>query len=706
MFRLASSQLVFCLLFLLPYLSTQNACTDFVDRLTLNKGNPIAQSSQEKEYFAFSGIKGRNDLGSKSDCEDSKARKYFIIAQILYAAPAVNTKGWSEYETGVCLPDYCHFEQLEGEDSVLMQLCQVNDWNPSEPVILYDPNGTPPRGGAYYVFVTIFYMLLALCIVSTFEMNKHKCFKRFRKEDKKSGFAHKVQWLCKSFDAVANTKTLYKTAKESGQSDHISTFGFLRICSMLWVVSYHTKIMSADFYVNFGNPDTTGFGFKFVDAGDLSPGYFFFMGGFLAAFTLTGKAAREGVSIRKFFSDLMHRFIKIYPGAIVALLFYWIVMPGMMNGTLWNRYLGKLPVCGERWTQKFFLYDNFKIQPFDWCTSWTWYVAVDFHVYPVIILLCYLFVIKKNSKYIAYGLTVILTAVSMVIGMEIIKDYEDVPGNIKFQWYGNSPARANELFVGVLFGFQYYEYSKLKQKKYNLIYYCERYWIVRYICMIIGVFLNYFGIFFSFNSSIETGREWHYLRRLPIVVGTGLFFMPIANNCRDIFKWFLNLRIFQVFGKLCWGVYLLHWPFIHSINYRTHNIPEEYSTTRIWRTTDKVIVFAFIAAFVYHLLIEKPLLNIENHFTKRNTRNAIVKPPAANTAPSSPEFALVSPELPVGKDDEIKRPDPVDCTVDPTSPLPDQNLGEQEKLYHQVIETEGNIVKDKEELSPQKIETP
>jgi len=686
-----SPRLILCLLLILPHLSTQNSCTDFIDKLTLNKGNPPLQSSQEKEYFAFSGIKGRNDLGSKSDCEDSKVRKYFVIAQILYVAPAVDTKGWNEYETGVCLPDYCHFEQLEGEPSVLLQLCQVNNWNPSEPVILHDPNADPPRGAAYYVFVTIFYILIALCIISTFDVNKHKCFKRFRNKPVSS---HRLQWLCKSFDAVTNVKGLYKTAKESGQSDHISTFGFLRICSMLWVVSYHTKIMNSELYVNFGSPDTTSFGFTFVEAGDLAPGYFFFMGGFLAAFTLTGKAAREGVGIRKFFSDLMHRFFKIYPGAIVALLFYWIVMPGMMNGTLWNRYLGKITVCAERWTQKFFLYDNFKQQPFDWCTSWTWYVAVDFHVYPVIILLSYLFVFKKNSKYIAYGLTIIMTAMSMVIGMEVIKDYEGVPGNIKFHWYGLSPARANELFVGVLFGFQYYEYSKLKQKKYNFIYYCERYWIVRYGCMIIGVFLNYYGIFFSYNSSIESAREWQYLRRLPIVVGTALVFMPIANNCRDIFKWFLNLRIFQVFGKLCWGVYLIHWPFINAINFRTHNIPEEYSISRIWSTTDKVIVFAFIAAFVYHILIEKPLLNIENHFTKRNTRGAIAKPTAPETAPSTPDFAVISPKL---KDDEMKQlGGSEEKAENPTSPLPNQNFEEQENLCHQVIET-GNIENSKNE---------
>jgi len=374
--------------------------------------------------------------------------------------------------------------------------------------------------------------------------------------------------------------------------------------------------------------------YGFFSAGDVAPGYFFFMGGFLAAFTLTGKATREGRGFSQFLSDMLHRFYKIYPGAVVAIFLYWIVMPGLTNGTLWNRYTGAIQVCEERWLEKFLLFDNFTQHLFDWCASWTWYIDVDFQVYPVIILLAYYFGVSQKSKQFVYGFTILLTLVSFFIGMQIINYHKNTPGNIKFTWYGFTPCRIGEPLVGALFGFQYYEYAKLKQRKYNFIAYCEDSAIKRYLSMVVGVGLNSYGIFFSFGSTIWNPNQWEYMRRVFIIVGTALVLMPLANNCESILKNFMNLRIFQIIGKLCFGAYLLHWPIALAMNYTSLNIPDKFDHDLLMTKIYKVVLYSFTAALVYHLVLEKPLLNIEAHFSKG--KRASKSAPAVETVPSTP----------------------------------------------------------------------
>jgi len=590
--------------------SANNQCSDFINQLAQNKNKPDAQTKQQKEYFEFSGVHGRGDLGSKTKCEGESTRKYYIIGEISNAKPEAHTKGYSQLETGICVPNFCNKDSL-GSDA-LHQLCLINNWKTQFDLVLYDPNTEPPRGWAYYMIVGIFYALVASCIVSTLSQNKDKIVKLMKKESSSKG-KNPGNWLFRSFDLKTNLKSLYVTAKECGQSDHLSMFGFLRFVSIIWIIFFHMQIMNKQMVNNFKYPGSNSL-YVFIASGDVAPGYFFYMAGFLAAFTLVGKASREGMGFCKFWSDLVHRFFKIYPGAVVAILFYWIVMPGMMNGTLWNRYLGSIKVCDERWYEKFFLFDNWRNQPFDWCASWTWYIDVDFQIYPVLILLAYLYASKKYPTRVVYLALGLLATISWMIGLIIIRSNTNAP-RMKFTWYGIPFARIGEPLVGFIMGLQYYEYSKLKLKN-NLIAYWEEKAKVRYISMACGAGLNIYGIFFSSGNSPFSYYEWEYLRRLFIIVGTALLFGPIANNCFSILKFVMNLRVFQILGKLCFGAYLLHWPIINSIIFTTEYIPDEYDQGLYIHRSLKTILYSFVAAFVYYLVLEKPLLNIEAHFTK------------------------------------------------------------------------------------------
>jgi len=108
--------------------------------------------------------------------------------------------------------------------------------------------------------------------------------------------------------------------------------------------------------------------------------------------------------------------------------------------------------------------------------------------------------------------------------------------------------------------------------------------------------------------------------------------MPLANDAPSVIKALMNLRIFQILGKLCFGVYLLHWPLQLVVNYRIEKIIDRYDSDLLLHKIQLNVLHSFLAAFVYYLVLEKPLLNIESHFTKRQKPVAAV--PVETPAPS------------------------------------------------------------------------
>jgi len=205
-----------------------------------------------------------------------------------------------------------------------------------------------------------------------------------------------------------------------------------------------------------------------------------------------------------------------------------------------------------------------------------------------------------------------MTFLSIKIGMVMAQDPEiNIPS-----WKMLSPALAFQILIGVFFGFQYYDYSKLKlRSNFNAL--CEDCAILRYSSIIIGAYLKYYGTFTHFDHTSFTAKEWECIRRLCISLGTALFFVPLANNCSSILKRIMNLRIFQILGKLCFGVYLLHLLFMVAWKYSTETILKEYNHSFMMQKVFLCAVCSFLAALIYHLILEKPLLNIEAHFTKR-----------------------------------------------------------------------------------------
>ena len=324
-------------LFLLSIISpilAKDACVSFIYNLRNYKYQPAKWTSEMKDYFAFSGKEGTNLHVQKKACELKPKRKFLLISELEQAGKKV-------HEIGICLPSYCHQGTLGSQYNELATLCMINGWAPRGTLVLSDLNSPKIKGGSpspqakddslartkdgssyrnkgYYVLIFIFYALIGLCLISTIVQIRHRVLKVDTNKIQ-------VSWLWKSFDVVGNVKSLYTTAAESGQSDHLAIFGFLRFLAAIRIIGFHCLLYYRKILRPHGLwPDPEPWTIAFFTGGWSSVGHFFFIGGFLAAFTLIGKASKEGTGTRRFFSDIMHRLFKIYPGFLTCILAYMI----------------------------------------------------------------------------------------------------------------------------------------------------------------------------------------------------------------------------------------------------------------------------------------------------------------------------------------------------------------------------------------------
>jgi len=570
--------------------ATAQQCKTFIDTVVA-KEPPFTQL--ETAFVTFSGRKGEYDLGDIKGCKSAEGTKYFVLRAIKSSTtlPGVFTQS----ESGVCLPKFCISEDVENDQTLLQKLAVFNDWTTTDKLNLYDPDASPSKGPVFYIFALINIVLLLACCLGTF----------INRQNKAKGASGSF-W--KSFDAGDTLRSLYKTSKECGQDDKLSTFGFLRFLGAGWVIFIHiTRIPSrniknqTDGSFDIDNPYIT----DFIISGSLAVGFFFFMGGFLSAYTIISKILKTGFGVKVYLSHIYHRFIRLYPLTITALFFYWVGVPSLVNGPAMGRFVGEAAKCNDLWWPHMLFIYNFWGLAEPTCASHLWYIYVDFQAYFVLLLVIFLYVKSRKLAYLAsFALIVQATALSFLRTRQI--------WDFTSQWYPSTPCRWNEIFVGVIFAFQYYEFKKLKAQR-NFFTFCENIALLRYALILIGFILTLAPVL---------ARNRDPMVRPPFSFGVAFIFMPIATSVPSLFRDFMNLRIFQILGKLSFGVYLFHWQVLVCVVMTTDELPEHITLSMVLYRWLKVFVIANIISLVYHVILEKPSISLEAYFSQPKPKHA------------------------------------------------------------------------------------
>ena len=151
----------------------------------------------------------------------------------------------------------------------------------------------------------------------------------------------------------------------------------MRVLSIFWIVFGH------DMWFRFMNIknwmetieilQTPGLP-TLVPAAYFAVDVFFWIGGFLVTIGLLDQIAKSKSFVKFYFGCVLHRFIRIWPTYMMAILIFWQIAPYMGNGPIWNGYQFIANSCnngGILWNM-FFL-DNFADHGpsgMDYCFGW------------------------------------------------------------------------------------------------------------------------------------------------------------------------------------------------------------------------------------------------------------------------------------------------------------------------------------------------
>jgi len=267
----------------------------------------------------------------------------------------------------------------------------------------------------------------------------------------------------------------------------------------------------------------------------------------------------------------------------------------------------------------------------------TWYIACEFQMYLLAVIAI---IVYAKRRRIGFALMIVLICQSVATGIANCLKHKlfIADGNKIWHYFYMIPyVRWYSLFVGVIWGLLYYEYSKLGKK--NIFYFFEKKFVVSYFTMILGFALNVFVVLLPMWEWSEELKEiWIALRVILNVIGITLIFMPLVSHRNFYLKRFLNLRIFQMMGKTSYMTYLFADTWIYVFAYTDPAFKYEYSSLRLIWFILKVFLCSQLIAIIAHLIFEKPLINIERYYPKK--KKAPTK--AKKTQSSLPEKKLYS----------------------------------------------------------------
>ncbi|XP_035213460.1 uncharacterized protein LOC118187364 isoform X2 [Stegodyphus dumicola] len=426
--------------------------------------------------------------------------------------------------------------------------------------------------------------------------------------------------LC--FSAICNGEKILDTRVSEGQL--LSIHG-IRFLSLIWVILGHTYISSVSIIGNRLDAlkDMDTFPFQVLLQAPFSVDSFFLLSGFLLTYLFLKEAAKRNGKINWLYF-YVHRFWRLTPAYMVIVFFYMFVFKYLGSGPFWED-----KHCDNSHSDwwKYLLYINNFIPINQMCVGWSWYLANDMQFYLISPL--FLYPLWRWPK-IGFGVLVSLLLATWTTTGVLSYKYDLIP-----------------MFVGATKTKDLEAYAKKMWDSFDLIYdkpYCR---IAPYL---IGVFL---GIaLYKVNSRKNFLNWWQQVTgwalasffSLSVVFGlyhvqmsrlTSLFYNSL---CRSSFSlglaWlifacetghggfvakFLSWKFWIPLSRLTYCAYLVHPILIHGyyMSYQTALYFTELVTVTNFMG---FMVMSYGIAFLFSLVFESPLMNLEKLIIKRNSQ--------------------------------------------------------------------------------------
>ena len=623
-------------------------------------------SSVEAYNFVTYSGHNLNDLGSYSICRSLPTQKYTLVH---LAGIGLG----SSIGIGLCIPSYCSANLFQNyTDTVLNVLSNITrqDLTKYGPTFV-DPDVTGVEKGFWFYFtIVVFAILIALVIGGTISANllqtgrKTKTTKHNPKVDDRqssealllnrddrndsivngtiSSYLQKEQAqtvtpkkateeeaqrvpvfikIIECFDIVKNYQSLISEDKNPEHDLTLNVANGIRAFAYGWIVYGHTFLVSIgaknyasviSFFQSTWLLLVVG-AFYAVDT-------FLYLSGFFATFVIIGKLRKMDLNLKNYFLIILHRWIRLWPAYFIAILFYWKISVHLGSGPLWWSYVSSAQYCNQAW-KNLLLLDNVLTDNFgEGCFAWGWYLAVDFQLFLLTPFICWIYIKNKGRS---MNLISFLMTTSIVFAYYFSVDtgysYLLTPSkgasteDYMTEYYINPSVRMSPYLVGVWLGIIFREY---KDGKRNFFTHLKRSRVLSLATLFFGLALLAFLVFFP--RTTQNGDKWtqgfavtwNTFSRPAFALGVFFLTAPVLAGSLEGFRDFMGNYYFTVIAKLSYCGYLIHLVFLQMI----FSLPEQYygfSQGYQACLTFAVALVSLVGALVIHLLVEKPIANLE-----------------------------------------------------------------------------------------------
>ncbi|XP_054711039.1 O-acyltransferase like protein-like [Uloborus diversus] len=520
-----------------------------------------------------------------SDLSDGSALFHFMVMRI-----------------GVCVPSLCVADDIRELASALLKNVpvQVTARNCETKE---ESHVTIPQ---FIIIITI--VIIGVLILAGTGIDSYVS----RNAAKSQDIAGRVPQSLLAFSVTSNIRQLLKPQKKG--SNLLAVNG-IRCLSIMWIVLAHTygfghrqglaRLKHAKTYMD----DVF---FQIITNAWVSVDTFFLLGGLLVAISNLKAIDNNGGSIN-ILSHILHRIWRLTP-PVAGTLGVMFMLPLVGSGPLWADMVGqKVANCEERWWQVF-LPVNTWIDFSSMCLLHTWYVAADMHFY---FLAPFALIALYRWPAVGFALMFLLTAVcSMVVGLLTIAN--DLPPTVIFfspdveltkrtanLVYFRPYPHLGAYCVGLTLG-----YILWKNRKWSLSKLTQGVGWMLSIASCLSVLCATYSWSRGTSAHTAEGVIYAMLHRTAWAAGVAWVLFVCVTGHGGILSRFLSWQLFVPLSRLCYCVYLLHFPVLWVrvswrrtlLNFHHYDVVTEFFG---------VLMITLGLSIIFHLFFEAPFLKLE-----------------------------------------------------------------------------------------------
>ncbi|XP_048524298.1 nose resistant to fluoxetine protein 6 isoform X2 [Dendroctonus ponderosae] len=440
----------------------------------------------------------------------------------------------------------------------------------------------------------------------------------------------KSNQLLSIFSASRNAiKVFARSAKARPDLDCVHGIRFISTC---YVIIGHRYLMMMFFpvinslqIINW----TSYYRSTAITGGTLCVDTFFMISGMLVTIGFFEQASKGKVN---WFLFYFYRYIRITPPLAIVILWYCTLMHHFGSGPLWNDMLDIIQKpCQQYWWAAVLHIQNY-VHPYPLCLTQIWYLTCDMQYYflsPIILIPF------RNDQVLGSINFALLFSLSVAVNFYLAWAHKyngGVPVTNElfateyFQHHYIAPhVRSSTYILGLGFGMLIYN-QKGKEWNVNTAFVVAG-WLVCAATMLASMLGCH--VFFVEEHDYNRLESSIYLAasRSAWTLGIGWMVWACINGYGGPINFILSLHIFRVFGKISYGIYLLHMGMQYMISAAART-PHYFSDlASMYAAVSDLFIMVF-CGFAFTILFESPLVQMLSLLARKGNmkRTVEVKP--------------------------------------------------------------------------------